>query len=269
MKANTGNTVRRTIVLMIASMLLLTSFVCYWLNSQYNDEQQALRKELLADVATLQREITDSIILEKYLGPVMKFNKDPLFTIKPMAKNDGDTSTRKGHTFTFHGTPADSIKIDSFNRVISAREESISTQSDTMKRVFTTITLTDGETKISERKMMAPKPGGKLMDNIDLETTITAEQLATADTPIVATLYNLIRVAMKEAMKDSINKLSMILEPADFELIHKEFAKGLSLRNNAMKATWYSDIDSPKTLPDSNKVMLVHYNIYSNSGIML
>lgn len=261
MKANTGNTVRRTIVLMIASMLLLTSFVCYWLNSQYNDEQQALRKELLADVATLQREITDSIILEKYLGPALKMSKDPLFTINPTKKKDNDTSTLSRHTITFHSSSNDPKIVDSLKNAMTMNL-------DSADKVFTTITLQDGDTKISKRRMLSPGPNIKLMQDLDLNTTITADQLGSSDSPIVNTLYTVLRTVVKEAMKDSINKLSMILEPADFELIHKEFAKGLSLRNNAMKATWYSDIDSPKTLPDSNKVMLVHYNIYSNSGII-
>lgn len=266
MKANTAGSVRRTIVLMSASMLLLTSFVCYWLNSQYKDEQQALRKDLLTDLTTLQREITDSIILEKYLGPALKANTEPLFTIKNLKKKEGDTSTRRGHTITFQSNTNDPKVFDSMKKAILLRKKAISEGLDSMDSAFTTVTISSGDTTISERRILTEKPGRKLLQDIDLNTTITSDELPSGDSPIINTIYTVLRTVVKEAMKDSINKLSLILEPEDFELVHKEFAKGLSLRNNAMKATWYSNKDTLAAQPDSAKAMLVHYSMYDNDG---
>ena len=60
-----------TRVLMTASMLLLVSFVVYWLNSQYRNEKQELKNELATELNTLQRDITDSVMFEKFFSPAI------------------------------------------------------------------------------------------------------------------------------------------------------------------------------------------------------
>lgn len=258
LKTNTSNTVRRTIVLMTASMLLLTSFVLYWLLSQYNVQQQVLRKELLTDITALQHKIADSIILEKYLGPTLKHNKDPLFTINPLKKKNGDTfASLTRNTITFHSSSNDPKVLDSIKKAMVVKM-------DTGRMFFATVTMTNEDSTIPEHKIIAPAPPKKLLENINLNTTIKLNQPGSSDTPIINTLYTVLRTVVKEAMKDSINKLSVVLEPQDFELVYKEFAKGLSLRNNAMKATWHNDTSAIR--PDSTKTMLVHYSIYNNKG---
>ena len=57
-------------LLMIISMLVLTGFVAYWLNSQFKDERQALEDELFREFMFSQNQVIDSVLLQ-YLHPIL------------------------------------------------------------------------------------------------------------------------------------------------------------------------------------------------------
>lgn len=62
---------RSIIVLMIASQLLLTMFVVYWLRSQYITEKERLLHELLGLYIDTQDEIVDTLLFKSYVNPVL------------------------------------------------------------------------------------------------------------------------------------------------------------------------------------------------------
>jgi two-component system phosphate regulon sensor histidine kinase PhoR len=82
---------KRILILMVTSQLLLTGFVIQWLLSQYNEEKTLLVKELNALYVNSQDEVLDTLLLYKYIDPVLSENRIIMMdhrVIKP------DSSTR-------------------------------------------------------------------------------------------------------------------------------------------------------------------------------
>ncbi|MCD6347815.1 MAG: hypothetical protein J7L96_10380, partial [Bacteroidales bacterium] len=56
--------------LMILSMVLLTGFVAYWLNNQFNEEKSNLQDRFLQQFISSQDQVIDSVLIE-YLHPII------------------------------------------------------------------------------------------------------------------------------------------------------------------------------------------------------
>lgn len=64
--------IRHIRLLMIFSHLLLTIFVVQWLAERYQQEQVTLRKELLLDFQNAEQKMLDSVIVSKFINPLLK-----------------------------------------------------------------------------------------------------------------------------------------------------------------------------------------------------
>lgn len=58
-------------MLMIGSELLLLAFVCYWLRNEYLGEKSRLKKDLTVELKDAYKVVTDSVLIEKFVSPVM------------------------------------------------------------------------------------------------------------------------------------------------------------------------------------------------------
>lgn len=88
--------------IMITSLALLVAFVGYWLNAEYNSEKQRLKKDLTTELRIARQEISDSIIMEQYLSPMLaeldsefSSNPDSLPFLLKSAKTNGNITNIK------------------------------------------------------------------------------------------------------------------------------------------------------------------------------
>lgn len=231
---------------MTASMLLLLCFLGYWLNSQYADEKQALQKELLSDLTNTQREITDSIIFERFAGPLFAAEKGDTTGLPRIFKNVKSTPGVKESTITMYNGNAQPELIDSLTKAMSIRL-------DSLDNAYTKIKMSHSDSITTEERSIVMSIDG------DDATSIQGMQ----DSSILKAIGGVLRTAMKLSLKDTLSKLKVKMEPADIALVHNEFAKGLTMRNKKLKAIWISDSANNK---DANNKLLVAYNIYDNKG---
>jgi signal transduction histidine kinase len=74
---------KRITVLMVLSMLLLATFLGYWLNTQYQSDKAVLRKDLENIFARSVSDVTDSMLLGKIIMPLLKEEKHLRFKVYP------------------------------------------------------------------------------------------------------------------------------------------------------------------------------------------
>lgn len=243
-------------------MLLLLCFLGYWLNSQYADEKQALQKELLSDLTNTQREITDSIIFERFAGPLFAAQKGDTTGLPRIFKNVKSTAGARESTITMYNIKAQ-------EELIKIRTSAISKRLDSLDSAYTNIKVSHSDSFGTEEHSIVMSIDG------DSETTIrkiTDKSImkvnnfpkSSSDSAVINAIGGLLRTAMKLALKDTLSKLKVKMEPADLSLVHNEFAKGLTIRNKKLKALWISD--SANNKEGANNKLLVAYNIYENKG---
>jgi len=66
------NRYRRTLILIIASQLLLILFVLYWIRSQYMLEKEELSKELFTTYIETQDDLIDTVLFRDFVRPVLR-----------------------------------------------------------------------------------------------------------------------------------------------------------------------------------------------------
>ncbi|MEZ4997457.1 MAG: hypothetical protein R2758_08355 [Bacteroidales bacterium] len=62
---------RRIMLLMIVTQLVLTTFVVYWLRTQYLSSKGRLEKELSELYIRTQDELIDTLVFKSYVNPVI------------------------------------------------------------------------------------------------------------------------------------------------------------------------------------------------------
>lgn len=188
---------------MVASQLLLLAFVAYWLHSEYGNEKIRLRKDLTAELQHAQEEISDSIIVERYLQPVIA-ELDSSFTVldsslkafRATGKNVRITNIRIGKTTSF----TDGIE----------RETTLEIDSQN----------TDTRFPIHEGQE----------ENFSIDSS-TARKLMTEIFSVVA----------KELVKDSLKKTMQVNMPDDSTRTKKRFEYILSSKGWNFNTTWHGD----------------------------
>jgi len=104
---------RRILILMITSQLLLTTFVVYWLNSQFRSEKERLKKELMLFYIDTEDELIDTLIFKSYINPVLSANE---IYLRRDSSSKTDTSEcfsqviKKGHSDS-PGTGVITVKV--------------------------------------------------------------------------------------------------------------------------------------------------------------
>lgn len=250
-----------TRVLMAASMLLLTAFVLYWLNSQYNSEKQALKKELMSDLDRAQREISDSVIYEKYIEPVILGGKDSLTSAFKL--NDSVFSF-KGEHITYSKYQQSPEQIDSIKKSIKKRKDqaertletnTIILDADSSKRMQHTIVLSTSGDDITDY------PVSKILNTDNNDSSSNK-----FDSTLTTFLKSSLRSLMKVVFVDSIKALSLRLNFNDSGLIRNEFENGLAIRNKNIVATWSTDT----TFADKQKDRFIYldYEAYGAKEIV-
>lgn len=257
LKPGTKGGLRTTIVLMTASILLLAGFVGYWLKAQHKERKTLLVKELRGHLTEIQREYTDSVIFERYIGDALKDIKAGKMVKGAMSPD------KKKVTVRFN--PSDSAK-----GFIQRRTKIISTRLGDMDSVFEEINMlhTDS-TSVHERtvfisdKSASPtfNKGNKitLMDGVNTTVNLT-------DSPMIIAIESLLRTALRESMGDSLSKLFVQIDSVSHDAIHKAFDKKLKSLSSTMHATWPGEKVAKK---DRRDVLAVPYVIYNNPGAVV
>lgn len=262
LKANTTAGLKWAAVLMTASMLLLLCFLGYWLNSQYADEKRTLQKELLTDLTNTQREITDSIMFERFAGPLFAAEKGDTTGLPRIFKNVKTTPGVGESTITIYNGKAQPALVDSLKKAMSKGL-------DSLDKAYTKVKVSNSYNIGTEEHSIVMSIDGDDENNIRKITDkslmkINDSSEFPSDSAVLNAIGGLLRTAMKLSLKDTLSKLNVRMEPADIALVHNEFAKGLTIRNKKLKAIWISD--SANNKEGANNKLLVAYNIYDNKG---
>lgn len=115
-------------VLMILSMLLLTGFVGYWLNSQFQEEKKNLENQMFLDFQLSQDQVMDTVLL-KYLHPLLKDSVEwqarsgTVATIQIDSRNSS-LGRREGQVYSYNSVwETDSLNIGQSEISGSAEED--------------------------------------------------------------------------------------------------------------------------------------------------
>jgi len=254
LKANTNGNMKWAGALMAGSILLLVCFTGYWLNSQYNEEKLALKKEFQADLAATQREIVDSILFERYVGPMFKGGDTS--NIQKILKSGRPLPAGKFRTVTYI-SDEDSTKIDSISNAMT----------DKLTMPDKKIRKTIGDSNVEEHYSFSYTFSD--VDSITMTTGINQVkeiQLNTSlpDSNIINAVTGLLRTVMKDAVKDSLSKVSFIMQPEDLAVVKTAFVKTITTHNQSLKLQWLND--SAATSKNNKHAIILPYNIYETKG---
>ncbi|MCB9045539.1 MAG: hypothetical protein H6550_05300 [Chitinophagales bacterium] len=258
-----------TRILMVASIMLLSAFVVYWLNSQYNDERELLQKELAGDLDRAQKEVTDSVIFEKYIAPVVLGNNKDSAT-SPFRLNDSVFSF-KGQKIYISNSIHDSVDVDSIQKAISGKLKALDGLASGRPRKIkltrsytnTNLRFNDSDLQIEQSIILSGKDDSAGYGISNLPDLATKPNIKLKfDSSVVMLVTSGLRSLMKSAFKDSISALSLRLEFTDSALVRDEFAKGLAIRNPHMRLSWKDDTINKNT----GETILIDYDNYGNKG---
>ncbi len=85
---------KRIKVLMLISEVLLLLFTAQWLYSQYNDQQEQLKKNLTKLFTDVQQKITDSLLLTHVIDPAA-VNKHLAATMEALPADNSNAGSKK------------------------------------------------------------------------------------------------------------------------------------------------------------------------------
>ncbi|MBZ0100064.1 MAG: hypothetical protein K8F30_13345, partial [Taibaiella sp.] len=117
MAKDSASGLRWQLLVMALSMLVLSCFVSYWLRSQYFSEKEILRKELQAELAHIQREMTDSLLFGRYVRPSLAIGKTQ--------STPADSQFRQNRTITFYNSGEAKNLLDSLKPLIAGRHPAV------------------------------------------------------------------------------------------------------------------------------------------------
>lgn len=251
--ANSKSGLRWARILMTASMLLLLCFVCYWLNSQYNDEKQSLQKELLTDLTNTHKEIADSLLFERYIGPALS-PADSDKAIRRVLKKDISLPDSPFFIYsTYSGAPSqDSLKA------------ALQKMSVHDKQMRARIKITTSEPADTEKHSVFIAAEDSSAFAYAQKEMIFMQSGHVADSPMLKLVTTLLTTAIKQTLKDSAGRINMKMQPADIAIIHEQFKKDLTGKSKSLKPVWLND--STVVSKRNNKQIVVAYNIYENKG---
>src|ERR1044072_1466064 len=93
--------IKRVKYLMLFSQLLLLAFMGYWLYTEYRDEKNNVRKEVMLQFHESQRMIADSLLLDKLSGEGVLPGTAKIATVNihPQERVNVDVGIQSNHNF--------------------------------------------------------------------------------------------------------------------------------------------------------------------------
>lgn len=79
---------------MVTSQLLLLTFVGYWLLSEYKNEEAQLKKDLTAELRIAKDKVADSILIERFVNPMMLEDTNLLTYVRDHSNKGGIAKSR-------------------------------------------------------------------------------------------------------------------------------------------------------------------------------